>query len=90
MQSDIGGYSFQSNLLKLHPENPLIARSIELDIEVIELKSMSKVLKMPLEASLWVIHDIAMTTHTLFAVVTVSKQNTQIIAFSIKTGHIHC
>ncbi len=76
MQSNLGGYSFQSNLLKLHPENPVIARSIELDIEVSDLKTTPIVLKLPLEASMWFIHDIAMTTHTLFAAVTVSKQDT--------------
>lgn len=76
MISDFGGYSFQSNLIKIHPETPLVARSIEFDIEVSDFKTTPRVLKFPLEASSWVIHDIAMTMHTLFAAVTVSKRDT--------------
>ena len=76
--AEMGGYTAQSNIIKIHPNLPLIARSLDFDIEVRDLtgKQEPYLLKFPFHATSWKIMDLQMSHTILYAAVTVHKRGT--------------
>ena len=70
---ELGGYTAQSSLIKLHPQFPIIARSLDFDIEIKDLTGQQSpfLLRFPLSATSWIIQDFIMSGTTLYAAVTV-------------------
>jgi len=87
----MGGYSGQSHILTLHPDQPLIARSVDFDIEIRDLthKREPVLLNFPFVATSWTILDFQFCAQTLYVAVTVSKRGTQVVAFNIDSCKIN-
>ena len=87
---EIGGYSAQSTIVRLHPDKPIIARSCDFDVEIKDLAGAEApyLLKFPLQATSWKIQDFCFAGMTLYCAVTVAKRGTQVVAFNLATRKV--